>query len=511
MTRRCASSHAMAWQLPELPGPCTASPSDASAEDASDELGSDAQLSKVRALADRISRMAILRPEVLRVTAAHNAFSSCFAPLRPGERHFFEKSREASEIDEFWSHSWQGRAWQKGLTLLVLNNGLVAICVGNFCALLGMVLFLLGVLPGFKRNLPHETESFAWSEAFGVVGTFLTLLFWRSRKKVFLDGICISNTDMALKTEAICSLAGMLDKSRSMLVLWDASFAERLWCIFEIAAFLKSKEGRRERRLVVCPTLTGPASFAVTGMMMATVAPLALVPQSQNFFSLKLAGMLFACSLCGLASCHVFRGFYRSVETMQAQLLSLQVTDLKCSCCSAGHVYPDGRRMICDRQVISECIAIWFGSTDDFVRCIRAEVVDVITGQLEENAFSIAWSLAVNSPFLWAMLDMFQRDMSTSVATHFALIRLFVGISLMLLLCPVWTEWSKFLAYRLRHESSSWSGELLRDVLMGLFILPGILLAAGPFLSLRGKTRPFCFSPSSAPLLPFFPILDGQT
>ena len=61
----------------------------------------DAQLAKVQALADRISRMVMMRPEVLRVTAAHNVFSSCFAPLRPGKRPLLAKSQEASEIEEF--------------------------------------------------------------------------------------------------------------------------------------------------------------------------------------------------------------------------------------------------------------------------------------------------------------------------------------------------------------------------------------------------------------------------
>ena len=67
----------------------------------------------------------------------------------------------------------------------------------------------------------HQGNSAVWSSVLGAAGTALTLACWRSRREVFLDRICISETD-DLKAEAICSLAGILDKSESMLVLWDA-------------------------------------------------------------------------------------------------------------------------------------------------------------------------------------------------------------------------------------------------------------------------------------------------
>ena len=95
---------------------------------------------------------------------------------------------------------------------------------------------------------------------------------------------------------------------------------------------------------------------------------------------------------------HVMRGFYRFIELMQRQLLSLKVEKLECSCCSLGTCTSCGGKAMCDRQVISECIAKWFGSTDNFEQCIRTEVVDVITAQLERNAFSDAWGVAILSP-----------------------------------------------------------------------------------------------------------------
>ena len=158
---------------------------------------------------------------------------------------------------------------------------------GSWC----LSFFFLGVSEWTpdRHSEGGQGNSSVWSSALGVAGTILTLACWKSRKEVFLDRICISQTDGGLKTEAICSLAGILNKSESMLVLWDASFAERLWCVFEIAAFLKSKE-HRDRPLVVCPTLTGPVSCAVFATATIAFIPVLVLPE-------RLEGALFPYAL----------------------------------------------------------------------------------------------------------------------------------------------------------------------------------------------------------------------
>lgn len=42
---------------------------------------------------------------------------------------------------------------------------------------------------------------------------------------------------------ALVSLGGFLKNSKSLLVLLDASYTRRLWCIIELAAYLKCHEG----------------------------------------------------------------------------------------------------------------------------------------------------------------------------------------------------------------------------------------------------------------------------
>ena len=379
----------------------------------------------------------------------------------------------------------------------MLKNGLAAVCVGNACAVIGMLLFHLHILPGFRvfSEEDHIEIFCVWSSVFGAAGTVLAMACWRCTTAVFLDRICISEMQ-DMKTEAICSLAGILDKSESMLVLWDASFAERLWCVFEIAAFLKSKE-KRDRPLLICPTLTGPVSFAAYVMATFEFIPMLVLPiryPSQTTFPSAWRTAFYGTTVFAGAytMCHVMRGFYRSIEVMQRQLLSLQIEQLKCSCCSTGRCR--NRSTVCDKVIISECIAIWFGSTEDFVEYIRTTVVDVITAQLEHNAFSFAWGVAIVCPALWAIFDLMQYTFRVPHPNWYLMTAYLYLALTMILIAPVFVSWMKYLAYHLRHESRSRCGEVLTNSLMILCSMPvtvfgmGAYTAGNVFFVLRNDT-----------------------
>ena len=55
---------------------------------------------------------------------------------------------------------------------------------------------------------------------------------------VFLDKLCIHQTDPERKKKAIQSLGAFLMQSREMVILWDRSYFQRMWCVFEVAVFL---------------------------------------------------------------------------------------------------------------------------------------------------------------------------------------------------------------------------------------------------------------------------------
>ena len=221
------------------------------------------QLSLTPQVATLVANMSILNPEVLRVTPAYKAFETCAGAFHDNHREFHHKSRRSEEITRFWSHSWHGSRWQKVLTLLTLYNALPSILLGTVAAFAMMVLFALEILPGFSRLSCCPTWPWStWSLLTGLVVSIPSFILWKPKEDVFFDRICISE-DSNLKAEAIFSLAGMLNKSKHMLVLWDLSWSDRLWCLFELAAFLKCKKAEDgQQKLMIRPTFVGPVSIA---------------------------------------------------------------------------------------------------------------------------------------------------------------------------------------------------------------------------------------------------------
>ena len=162
---------------------------------------------------------------------------------------------------------------------MFLVKWLVKVLFGTLAALLMSMLFACGILPGFSRLAIFPEIPFSiWGLTTGLLVTLLLFCFWRPKQEVFFDRICINPEDQKLKSDAIFSLAGILKASKDaglldptitrgenmspvfcslsqtekvvikdskfgdqeMLVLWDQSWSSRLWCLFELAAFLKS-------------------------------------------------------------------------------------------------------------------------------------------------------------------------------------------------------------------------------------------------------------------------------
>ena len=227
-----------------------------------------------------MARMEVLKPEALRSTPAHKAFKQCARALRSLEEDhdFYGESSMSEQISCFWSHSWHGSRWMKILSLLVRYNGLPAVLVGSFTALVMTICFSCGLLPGFPRFDGVYAKGWStWSLGSGFATAVITFFLWWPQQLVFFDRICISEHDNDLKTVSILSLAGILRKSDYMLVLWDPTWSERLWCVFELAAFLKSKAAS-EQVLLIRPTFFGPCSIVFFIGVFVVMLPVTTVP-----------------------------------------------------------------------------------------------------------------------------------------------------------------------------------------------------------------------------------------
>ena len=367
-----------------------------------------------KVVAQYVARMEVLRPDVLRVTRAHKAFRICGQALRPSYTgDLYSESFRSERISCFWSHSWHGRDWMKILSLMMRYNGLPSILVGSVSALIMMGFFSCGLLPRASWRsggwVGDHGEWSVWSLGGGLATVMITFFLWRPQQLVFLDRICINENDKNLKLACIFSLAGILKRSETMLVLWDSSWTDRLWCLFELAAFLKSKDAN-EQALLLRPTFLGPCSIVLFVGASIVVLPLVATPiPNVGVQHFELASVYSACVfliVSGYPIVVAFRMYFRSVETLKVKLHTASFDTARCLCCDLGHMNEDGRPVMCDRQIVKECVCNWFGSQEAFEDCVRSVVLERLVATLQEKTFTRGWSLSVSIPLLWAFFDL---------------------------------------------------------------------------------------------------------
>ena len=441
------------------------------------------ELALIPEVAKLVADMSILNPEVLRVTPVYKAFQRCSEAFRPHHRkRLYHKSRRSEEVTRFWSHSWHGSHWQKVLTLLVLYNGLASILLGTFAAFVMMCLFGFEFLPGYTRFGTDSIVWSTWSLATGLVVSFASFVMWKPQEEVFFDRICISDDPM-LKAEAILSLAGILNKSKNMLVLWDPSWSDRLWCLFELAAFLKCKNAKdRQQVLNIRPTFVGPCSVAVfltvsAGMLGLTTLPMPpnLIPGSLLHELVPVSGLLVLGAVTGFSAIMAFRGYFHSLKILEKKLASTSFDEVRSFCCQQNHVDAAGCPIVCDREMVKQCVSIWFGSTEAFEELIRSDVSEIIAEELRQNVFTRGWMLQVTAPLLWGCMDVSASNYRISRGhLQFAFELLVNGLVVWLLAVPLISELTISLTRRYCSQASCPICPRLADFFLkvGMWLVP---------------------------------------
>jgi len=281
----------------------------------------------------------------------------------------FGLSRRTEQIDYFFSHDWETSRFLKWLTLLVMFNSpaaaislLIVTGLISTCAALGgegVPQWLLPCLPLF----PMLTYA-------------VILIFWqkiRSRWKepmVFLDRLCIAQHDMALKEQGIRGLGCFLSKSRNLTILWSGRYFSRLWCLYELASYLKDENIRdQQRNLQILPVhlcllliITSVQSMLWIVFLMISLTT-GVQPSSQSIL-FNLFGRGGAASIP--LALYVGLGCMTQLYQLPQQLLHFQVQEAECFCCSNNHKHPEtGKELPCDRQLVFSALQKWFGDVND--------------------------------------------------------------------------------------------------------------------------------------------------
>lgn len=318
----------------------------------------------------------------------------------------YEQSFRVERISEFWSHSWHSKSWQKIAVLMARYNGLPAMVAGTLAAVVGTTLTTLGVLPGLStKTLQGETYPYGcWALLLGTLVAIIVLPLWQSRCKVFLDRACINQTDSVLKKEGVESIGAFLHQSDAMVVLWDPSYVTRLWCVFELAAYLRTHDGDNRLCLCIRPLILAPLSFAIYAVIHLIYLYYLIADETASTTSMLGVSCVAVLAITPLL--HVLRKYHRSIGSMREELQRFSVCQAQCFCCSVAHKDPEtNEELFCDRELVEACIVSWFGSIRAFERKVQLQLFKSIEQQLGRHAIPYHWLICAMCPVLWAHLD----------------------------------------------------------------------------------------------------------
>lgn len=398
-------------------------------------------------------------PDVLRSMPAHKALYGFGAVLRNsrGDGDTYALSEPADKIAHFWSHSWWANMWHKICTLLLVYAGPWAALASVVAAAICCLLVRLHVVPGnlcmgsgceTHAHCPQDSYCETFGRCFpialccrtnsGINGTcpvdcdseydapelpvlrFLpffvgalifvaVVFFWRPSTSVFLDKVCIHQTDLDKKQRGIDGLGGFLRMSSSMVVLWDETYFNRLWCTFELAAYLHLR--RDSARIPVIPVVRGWTILLCVLITYMAYFSVIMVDRVNEEGLLQFA--------IGQAIMLVYLVFFMRIarryayqrSELIAQLTNFSPQAANCWCCSVGHVHPETKEEVkCDRLVVYHAIRSFFPrGLEDFQAMVRGPVRKRIEQNLN-GLLSFREVLYIGLPGVWFELHRMAQD-----------------------------------------------------------------------------------------------------
>ena len=171
------------------------------------------------------------------------AILSSWGKVWRNEAHPADESHPDTQMvthaDVFVSHSWADDPWRKHLAMcFFLNYSFALKATAVSVALSLMTLFLL--LPCDPSLNAQFLMVLDGPMIVFFVAFFAGQHFHRRWSPImWMDKLCIDQTDADTKTEGISALPAIVSSSEQMLVLLGETYFDRLWCSFELSIFVK--------------------------------------------------------------------------------------------------------------------------------------------------------------------------------------------------------------------------------------------------------------------------------
>jgi len=399
-----------------------------------------------------------------------------------------------ADIDIFLSHTWSSNEYLKYVAMLYHFNGRSSFLAAHSAALATFLVLLAvkqltpygGYLPVFYVPMPGNVEEYprglpVCGPCFFVgcvvqVGAYVFgHLIWSwapgggYQKTVFLDKCCIHQVDAEKKRRGVEHVGSFVKQSRTMFIPFDDDYFERLWCAYELAAFVRYKKSDVINRLNFMPIKVAVFVFGIallgfvgtTGFMfMVAVNDLLFqfwIPQNWlEYFAIWGTGGTLIFGVPKFIFCHLSQ---QSRKILDDKLANFTVRDAKVT-------------VEDDRNMIEQCIREWFGSVQVFdliVQRVFPEIVNRALGT-EQQALRFADVLQENAGVLF--LFIYDASLVAYPNTERVARALATGFSAHCVIDPLFLYSLNMLAQaalRLELRLSTWTCHLLRG--LGVFVL----------------------------------------
>eukprot|EP00438_Fugacium_kawagutii_P004970 Skav222401 [mRNA] locus=scaffold4422:329730:331385:+ [translate_table: standard] len=172
--------------------------------------------------------------------------------LCQGNGSMYESLKPVSKVDVFISHSWSCPAWMKALAVCHYLN--LDLAFGSTCLAAVLAVFVLRLNAGSFSAIAQQSQNVLFCSliCWPVVAFLIPFFFGHtvSRKSFWLDRVCVDQDKKDVKAQILDAIPAFVAQSSQMLVLWDATYFERLWCNYELAVHAKTYASEDATQLI---------------------------------------------------------------------------------------------------------------------------------------------------------------------------------------------------------------------------------------------------------------------
>eukprot|EP00929_Paragymnodinium_shiwhaense_P033349 TRINITY_DN18325_c0_g1_i1.p1 TRINITY_DN18325_c0_g1~~TRINITY_DN18325_c0_g1_i1.p1 ORF type:complete len:453 (+),score=43.57 TRINITY_DN18325_c0_g1_i1:783-2141(+) len=237
--------------------------------------------------------------------------------------------------------------------------------------------------------------------------------FCRRPGSVFLDKLCIHQTDEEKKSAGVLALGMFLRHSERLVCLWSPRYFCRLWCAYEWATWLYLGRDLTSTALMV-PVGLGQAYILWMLLLCWYLAGGILNVFGNVWYFVSVVSATLLC----LGVAYTWMWLSLDLLHLDEQLKDFSIQRASCFCCANGHVDPTNLVPIpCDRELVYSSLETWFADRDGkkwdrqqhleaYNEAIRTEVRNCFRAK-SRGFGSVRYRdvLALASPLLWNMSD----------------------------------------------------------------------------------------------------------